>query len=93
MPRTEISEADAKVMLAIRNLRAEHHACSFGQLMERCGYQSKVGPQTRCQVLQAVGLVDWSEGVHGSIHLTKIGGAKLNAWLGKHPEFGSNGSA
>lgn len=93
MPRTDLTEADARVMVAIRDLRAETHACSFGQLMERCGYQSKVGPQTRCNVLRDCGFVTWVEGVHGSIHLTRAGEQKLGRWLTNHPEFGSNGSA
>ena len=91
-PRVKLSEPDVRVMLAIQALRDEYHACSFGQLMERCGYQSKVGPQTRCNVLRSRGFVAWTEGVHGSIHLTLSGKQKLARWLTNHPEFGSNGS-
>jgi len=69
MTDVKLTQIQRKVLEAIEDIRAEHHACSAGQIAGRLGNISRSYITQICGQLKALGLVDWSKDIPGSLHV------------------------
>lgn len=70
MTDVRLREIDRRVMTAIKDQRDKHHAATAGRVALDLKVSKTYVVQV-CERLKALGLVDWSPNVPGSLHLVE----------------------